>query len=67
MTITNDKERLSKEEILRMQQQAEMYRAEGKKHRESVASKNALELYCINIKQILEDPKVKNLLYFVFL
>ena len=50
ITITNDKGRLSKEEIERMVNDADKYRDEDEKQRERVSSKNALESYCFNIK-----------------
>merc|ERR1712071_658037 len=52
ITITNDKGRLSKEEIERMVSEAD-------KQRECVSSKNALESYCFNMKSTVEDEKFK--------
>ena len=43
ITITNDKGRLSKEDIERMVQEAEKYKAEDEKQRDKVSSKNSLE------------------------
>merc|ERR1712116_86357 len=60
ITITNDKGRLSKEEIERMVNDADKYRAEDEKQRERVSSKNALESYCFNMKQTVEDEKMKD-------
>merc|ERR1712071_657479 len=45
ITITNDKGRLSKEDIERMVNEADKYRDEDEKQRERVSSKNALESY----------------------
>uniref|UniRef100_A0A8D0C4Q2 Heat shock protein family A (Hsp70) member 2 n=1 Tax=Salvator merianae TaxID=96440 RepID=A0A8D0C4Q2_SALMN len=59
ITITNDKGRLSKEDIDRMVQEAERYKAEDEANRERVVSKNALESYAYNIKQTVEDDKLK--------
>ncbi|KAJ8257985.1 hypothetical protein GJAV_G00191870 [Gymnothorax javanicus] len=59
ITITNDKGRLSKEEIERMVQEAENYKAEDDLQREKIAAKNALESYAFNMKGIVEDDKLK--------
>uniref|UniRef100_A0A6B2EEA2 Heat shock 70 kDa protein cognate 4 n=1 Tax=Phlebotomus kandelakii TaxID=1109342 RepID=A0A6B2EEA2_9DIPT len=59
ITITNDKGRLSKEEIERMVNEAEKYRSEDEKQRETISAKNALESYCFNLKASMEDDKVK--------
>ncbi|XP_026525925.1 heat shock-related 70 kDa protein 2 [Notechis scutatus] len=59
ITITNDKGRLSKDDIDRMVQEAEHYKVEDEANRERVVSKNALESYAYNIKQTVEDDKLK--------
>ena len=55
ITITNDKGRLSKEDIERMVQEAEKYKAEDEKQRDKVSSKNSLESYAFNMKATVED------------
>nr|AXR98395.1 70 kDa heat shock protein [Artemia franciscana] len=60
ITITNDKGRLSKEEIERMVNDAEKYRAGDEKQREVIAAKNSLESYCFNMKSTMEDEKFKD-------
>ena len=60
ITITNDKGRLSKEDIDRMVNDAEKFRGEDEKQRERVAAKNGLESYCFNLKQTVEDDKLKD-------
>lgn len=60
ITITNDKGRLSKEEIERMVNDAEKYRSEDEKQRNNISAKNALESYCFNIKSTMEDEKIKD-------
>lgn len=60
ITITNDKGRLSKEEIERMVNEAEKYKAEDEKQRATISAKNALESYCFNIKSTIEDEKLKD-------
>uniref|UniRef100_A0A8D0TMK3 Uncharacterized protein n=1 Tax=Sus scrofa TaxID=9823 RepID=A0A8D0TMK3_PIG len=59
ITITNDKGRLSKEEIERMVQEAEKYKAEDEIQRERVSAKNALESYAFNMKSAVEDEGLK--------
>lgn len=60
ITITNDKGRLSKEEIERMVNDAEKYRAEDEKQKLTISAKNALESYCFNMKSTVEDEKLKD-------
>jgi len=60
ITITNDKGRLSKEEIERMVNDAEKYRNEDDKQKERISAKNSLESYCFNMKSTLEDDKMKD-------
>ncbi|XP_063064456.1 heat shock 70 kDa protein-like [Engraulis encrasicolus] len=59
ITITNDKGRLSKDDIDRMVQEAEKYRADDDLQRERVTAKNALESYAYNMKGSVEDEKLK--------
>ncbi|XP_071633909.1 heat shock 70 kDa protein cognate 4 [Temnothorax longispinosus] len=60
ITITNDKGRLSKEDIERMVNEAEKYRSEDEQQRERISAKNALESYCFNMKSTMEDDKIKD-------
>merc|ERR1711899_203788 len=60
ITITNDKGRLSKEEIERMVAEAEKYKAEDDKQKDRISAKNGLESYCFNMKTTLDDDKVKD-------
>lgn len=60
ITITNDKGRLSKEDIERMVNEAEKYRSEDEQQRDRISAKNALESYCFNMKSTMEDDKVKD-------
>ncbi|BHF72951.1 Heat shock cognate 71 kDa protein [Sparganum proliferum] len=59
ITITNDKGRLSKEEIERMVNDAEKFRAEDEGQRERISAKNALESYAFSMKSTVEEEKVK--------
>ena len=60
ITITNDKGRLSKDDIDRMVSDAEKYKAEDEKQRDRVQAKNALESYAYQMKQTMEDEKLKD-------
>merc|ERR1711933_261097 len=60
ITITNDKGRLSAEEIERMVNDAEKYKAQDDSQKEKIAAKNGLESYCFNIKSTVEDDKLKD-------
>jgi len=59
ITIKNDKGRLSKEEVERMVADAEKYKDEDTKQKARIDSKNGLESYSFQMKQSLEDDKVK--------
>jgi len=58
--ITNDKGRLSKEDIERMVNDAEKYKAEDEAQRDKISARNALEGYCFNMKQTVEEPNLKD-------
>uniref|UniRef100_F6TJ80 Heat shock 70 kDa protein n=2 Tax=Xenopus tropicalis TaxID=8364 RepID=F6TJ80_XENTR len=60
ITITNDKGRLSKEEIERMVQEADRYKAEDEVQREKISAKNSLESLAFNMKSTVEDEKLKD-------
>merc|ERR1719387_2279742 len=60
ITITNDKGRLSKEEIERMVAEAANYAKEDEAAREKIQAKNSLESYAFNMKSAVEDDKVKD-------
>ena len=60
ITITNDKGRLSKEEIEKMVNDAEKYKAEDDVQKERISAKNSLESYCFNMKSTLDDEKAKD-------
>lgn len=60
ITITNDKGRLSKEDIERMVNEAEKYKAEDEKQKLNISAKNALESYCFSMKATMEDEKIKD-------
>ncbi|KAL3836522.1 hypothetical protein ACJMK2_021946 [Sinanodonta woodiana] len=60
ITITNDKGRLSKDEIERMVNDAEKYKGEDSKQRDRVAAKNSLESYAFHMKSTVEDQNLKD-------
>ncbi|GMJ15433.1 ARABIDOPSIS HEAT SHOCK PROTEIN 70, heat shock protein 70 [Hibiscus trionum] len=57
ITITNDKGRLSKDEIERMVQEAERYKAEDEEVKKKVEAKNGLENYAYNMRNTVKDDK----------
>lgn len=58
IVITNDKGRLSKEEIERMLAEAEKYKDEDEAEANRVSAKNGLESYAYSLRNTLSDPKV---------
>lgn len=60
ITITNDKGRLSQEEIERMVSEAERYKAEDDANKNRIESKNALENYCYSLKSSISSDEVKD-------
>merc|ERR1711899_329087 len=59
ITITNDQGRLSKEDIERMVNDADKFKADDEKQKERIAAKNGLESYCFNMKSTMEDENLK--------
>lgn len=60
ITITNDKGRLSKEEIDKMVQDAEKYKAEDDEAKARIESRNSLENYCYTLRNTISEDKVKD-------
>jgi L1 cell adhesion molecule like protein len=60
ITITNDNGRLSKEEIDRLLEESEKFKADDEKQKERIDAKNGLESYCFNIKSTIEDSNIKD-------
>ena len=58
ITITNDKGRLSKEEIERMVSEAEKYKSEDEAAATRIQAKNGLESYSYNLRNTLQDEKL---------
>lgn len=57
ITITNDKGRLSKEDIEKMVHDAEKYKAEDEEVKRKVDAKNSLENYAYNMRNTIRDEK----------
>ena len=60
ITITNDKGRLSKDEIERIIADAENYKKEENTQHERISAKNSLELYCFKIRESTDDDKTRS-------
>lgn len=60
ITITNDKGRLSKEDIERMVLEAEKYKEEDDREAERIQSKNQLESYAYSLKNTINDGEMKD-------
>ncbi|KZV86536.1 heat shock protein HSS1 [Exidia glandulosa HHB12029] len=58
ITITNDKGRLSKEDIDRMVSEAEKYKKEDEEAASRIQAKNGLESYTYNLRNSLQDEKL---------
>ena len=59
ITITNDKGRLSKEQIEKMVNDAEKYAEDDKKHMERIDARNDLESYLYGARNQFKDEKTK--------
>jgi len=62
ITITNDKGRLSKEDIERMVHEAEKFKDEDEQIRRNVEARNGLENYAFNMRNTLREEKVSQAL-----
>jgi len=60
IVITNDKGRLSKDDIDRLVKEAEKFKDEDNKVKERIEAKNGLEQYCYQVKQSVNDAKLKD-------
>jgi L1 cell adhesion molecule like protein len=58
ITITNDKGRLSKEEIDRMVREAEQYAGDDAAVKKKIEAKNGLENYAYSLRNTLKDEKL---------
>merc|ERR1711998_525837 len=60
ITITNDKGRLSKEDVEKMHADADKYAKEDELFREKTEAKNGLENYCYSIRNSMNDEKLQD-------
>ena len=60
ITITNDKGRLSKEEIEKMVDDAEKFKKDDEELKEKIEAKNGLENYAYQLKNSVSDEKLKD-------
>ena len=60
ITITNNKGRLSKEEIEKLIKDAEKYKDQDDLIRKKIEAKNGLESFLVNIRHSLSDEKLKD-------
>jgi len=58
ITITNDKGRLSKDEVERMVQEAERFKQADEGQKAKVEGKNSLENYCFSLRATLAEQKI---------
>jgi L1 cell adhesion molecule like protein len=58
ITITNDKGRMSAEEIERLVQEAERYKSEDEANRARIEAKNSLENYLFQVRNSIGDEKL---------
>merc|ERR1712241_1655597 len=58
IAITNDKSRLSKDEIERMVEDAEKFKKDDEQEAERIKGKMSLEAYCLDLKSALENEKL---------
>lgn len=59
ITITNDKGRLSAEQIEKMLQEAEKFKEEDEKRKECVEAKNELENFCYNMRNTIDNENIQ--------
>jgi len=60
ITITNDKGRLSKDDIERMVNEAERFKEEDAKHKKKIDARNGFENYVYSVKSSTSEPGVKD-------
>merc|ERR1712070_1146870 len=60
ITITNDTGRLSQDEMAKMVNDAEKFKAEDEAMANKIQAKNGLENYCFQMKNTLDDEKLRD-------
>lgn len=59
ITITNDKGRLSKDEVDKLLRDSEKFKEQDELSKKKIESKNSLEQYIYSVKHTVEDEKFK--------
>mmetsp|Transcript_17763 Transcript_17763/g.30215 ORF Transcript_17763/g.30215 Transcript_17763/m.30215 type:complete len:224 (+) Transcript_17763:403-1074(+) len=59
ITVTNDKGRLSKDEVECMVAEAEKFKQQDEAQKEKFEAKNSLENYCFSLRNSLNEEKIK--------
>ncbi|XP_063938932.1 heat shock 70 kDa protein 18 isoform X2 [Daucus carota subsp. sativus] len=62
--VTNNEERLSKEELEKMVKEAEKFKAENSENKKAAEGRNALEDYIFKMKNVMSDEKFSSKLPF---
>merc|ERR1719284_1438402 len=62
ITISNDSGRLSKEEIEKMVQDAEKFKAEDEAVKNKIDARNGFENYCFQMRNAINEEKIKEAL-----
>jgi len=60
ITITNDKGRLSKDDIEKMVREAELHKNEDDAQKSRIDAKNGLENYCYSVRSSVRDEQMKD-------
>jgi heat shock protein 1/8 len=60
ITITNNKGRLSKEDIEKLVKEADKFKEDDEKAKKKIEAKNGLENYTYSIRNTLKDEKLKD-------
>ncbi len=60
ITITSNKDRLSKEELERLYKESEIYKEQDQITKEKIESKNQLEQFCYSVRSTLIEEKLKD-------
>ncbi len=60
ITVTNEKGRLSQDDVERMVKEAEQFKEDDERKKEQIESRNGLESYAYQVKQTLDDAKLKD-------
>ncbi len=62
ITITNDKDRLSEDDIERTVQEAERYKEDDRRMRETIDARDCLENYAYSVNNSTQEEKLKDMI-----